>query len=760
MNEELVCIADIQNKIYEAGLFRPEEKVVLATKDCVLLEYFTGKAYSYRMVDLNTLKAKRLFSRQKPLAQDGYQRAIEKMLAKAPEPEAESAMTADGRKRAKELLRCLFVRILPEHGMALRDNQLSLSLAMLDALWEKKLALCEAEVGTGKTHAYILAAIVYRIFKASMQPTVISTSTIALQKAMTEEYIPQISDVLLEHRIINRPLTFAVRKGKSHYACDDRVRNYLSSIRHNNRPEDGILVETLTALFSGSCPIDLDCLPLSDYVKGRICVNHCHFHCDLSGICRYRNFLHKTQTVAYDFQIANHNLVLADILSQKGGRNRLLPQSGILIFDEAHKLLDAARQMYGMNFDAAELEQLVSSTYRSMGGISNRKKASLLCEELLRLNGLLFEVIKHEAGAHYDKGCQAFDFTAGTIGILNTLAAALNRLSVCFYLPGAGNTHKRLLNRIEHERAKLMILLDSSESICWLEYTGVSTCRLCTLPKALDFLLYEDIWNQEMPCMLTSGTLSIGGDFSHFMHRTGIDLLPQNRLLTVSKASPFDYENHALLYLPGDLPFPDVKNGDYMEKLLERLRELIRQSHGHTLVLFTSYRMMELVYQELSRPQAVNYPLFCMGKGRLETIGAFRRSGNGVLLASDSAGEGIDLPGDILSSLVVVRLPFPAPDPVSEYERTLYDDFQTYLSENIVPGMLIKLRQWIGRGIRRETDTCVFSILDSRAAGRYKNDILAALPDMAVTDRIDDVGRFMYEKKTDAYFELTQQPRI
>lgn len=171
-----------------------------------------------------------------------------------------------------------------------------------------------------------------------------------------------------------------------------------------------------------------------------------------------------------------------------------------------------------------------------------------------------------------------------------------------------------------------------------------------------------------IPCMLTSATLSIGGDFSHFMHQTGIDLLEQRRLLTVSKASPFDYENHALLYLPEDMPFPDTKNRIYMEAVL-------------------------------------------------------------------------------------VRLPFPTPDPVSEYERTLHDDFYSYLSERIVPDMLIKLRQWIGRGIRRETDTCVFSILDSRAAGRYKNDILAALPDMPVTDRIDDVGRFLLSHKDGSYFD-------
>lgn len=179
MNEELVCMADIQNKIYEAGLFRS---------------------------------------------------------------------------------------ILPKHRMVLRQNQLSLSLTMPDALWGNKLALCEAEVGTGKTHAYILAAIVYRLFQGNASPTVISTSTIALQKALTEEYIPQISAIL-----------------------------------HNSRPKDGALIDTLNALSMGASTIDLDALLLTDYVKSRICVKHCHFHCDLSTICGYRAFQRKTQTAAYDF---------------------------------------------------------------------------------------------------------------------------------------------------------------------------------------------------------------------------------------------------------------------------------------------------------------------------------------------------------------------------------------------------------------------------------------------------------------------------
>jgi ATP-dependent DNA helicase DinG len=168
------------------------------------------------------------------------------------------------------------------------------------------------------------------------------------------------------------------------------------------------------------------------------------------------------------------------------------------------------------------------------------------------------------------------------------------------------------------------------------------------------------------------------------------------------------------------------------------------------MILFTSYRMMEQVHAELCK-RITAFPLFRMGKGRLDAIDAFRKSGNGILCASDSAGEGIDLAGDILSSLIVVRLPFRAPDPVLEYEKTLYDDFYGYLNEVIVPGMLIKLRQWIGRGNAGKAIP-VFSILDSRANHRYKEDILAALPDMPVTHQLSDVEQFITSKKSEAYF--------
>lgn len=750
MNDEFtVCMADIRNKLHEAGLLRPDERIVLTTQSGILLEHFTGTAYSYRMVDIHTLNAKRLFSRPTPLTEAGYRRAIEKMAA---QPGSGGGFVQDHHTRASELLAHIFYDILPEYGLLLRENQLSLSLTMLEAMERQKVALCEAEVGTGKTHAYLMAAVIYRLFHAEGQSVVISTSTIALQKALTEEYIPQISGILLEHRIIEQPLTFAVRKGKNHYACDIRVKTYLFSVRHNNRPEDQGLVEVLTALFVGACSIDLDGLPLTDYVKERICVERCQGTCAFYSVCRYRTFLQRSNQREVDFQIANHNLVLADVLSRKGGRNRLLPEHGVLIFDEAHKLLEAARQMYGISFEDVELERVAASIYRATANRPERAEAVRLCEEMLGQNIVLFDIIKNATGIQYDHDCVEIVVTPYCMLSLKALSAVLKKLTVLFFTADRRDrVYKRLVSRLEQKREKLELLFEHGEFICWLEQTGVTACRLCALPRQLDSILYEDLWSRERPYLLTSATLSVGGNFSHFMHQTGIDLLGRKRILMASKASPFDYQSHTLLYLPQDMPFPDMRKQGYIEAVLVQLEELIGQSHGHTLALFTSYRMMEIVYRELST-RITAFPLFSMGKGQLGAIWDFRKSGNGVLLASDSAGEGIDLAGDILSSLVVVKLPFPTPDPVLEYEKSLYDDFHGYLSEVIVPSMLMKLRQWIGRGIRRETDTCVFSILDCRAGGRYRNDILATLPDMPVTDRIEDVGRFIRSNKPESYF--------
>lgn len=166
--------------------------------------------------------------------------------------------------------------------------------------------------------------------------------------------------------------------------------------------------------------------------------------------------------------------------------------------------------------------------------------------------------------------------------------------------------------------------------------------------------------------------MSVRGDFTHFRRNTGINFAPDRRIMETSKESPFDYKNHGMLYIPERMPFPNIRDGKYMEILMEEIKKIINATHGHTLILFTSYWLMERVFYGL-KEEISGYPLFMMGKGRLDVISNFRKSGNGVLFASDSAGEGIDLAGDILSSLIVVKLPFPVPDPVMEYQSRHFD---------------------------------------------------------------------------------------
>ena len=217
-----------------------------------------------------------------------------------------------------------------------------------------------------------------------------------------------------------------------------------------------------------------------------------------------------------------------------------------------------------------------------------------------------------------------------------------------------GSVFWRLFSRMGKILDKLDGLLHTEQFIYWLEYVGGMECQLCALPKQLDFILYEDLWGKEIPYILTSATLSVGGvgflsTFPIVLHAPRLiqslyrmkDALSLpychlrlqkirhstvtflDRIRTTSKTSPFDYQNHALLYLPEDMPFPDVRSLDYLNAVCGKVEALVQQTYGHTLILFTSYRMMGMVYQKLL-DRITDYPLFRMGKGRLEVIKAFR----------------------------------------------------------------------------------------------------------------------------------------
>ena len=251
------------------------------------------------------------------------------------------------------------------------------------------------------------------------------------------------------------------------------------------------------------------------------------------------------------------------------------------------------------------------------------------------------------------------------------------------------------------------------------------------------------------PIILTSGTLAVGRDFHRFKEETG--LMADGRVTESVSASPFDYKANCLLYLP--LHPPEQADSGYVDELAAEIAALLDACWGHALVLFTSYAAMSAVKERLKGQTP--YPLFTMGRNAVHTMEQFKGQPGSVLLATGAAWEGFDFPGDCVSLLIIPRLPFSRPDALKEKKRAEYPTLRAFIKAVVVPEMQIKLKQGFGRAIRTETDTCVVAILDERSTPgqRHHEAMLAALPDIKITDSLEDVVEFIYRLKGPDYFK-------
>ena len=216
--------------------------------------------------------------------------------------------------------------------------------------------------------------------------------------------------------------------------------------------------------------------------------------------------------------------------------------------------------------------------------------------------------------------------------------------------------------------------------------------------------------------------------------------------------SPFCYKENCLLYIPEHLRPMKKGSREEAEQLAGQIRDLVCSTYGHTLVLFTSYTLMGNVHQ-LLRDQ-IPFPMVQVWRNSQEEIARFKKMENAVLFAAGSCWEGVDFPGDMVSSLIIVKLPFSVPDPIHEAQKEQYRSLESYIQTIVVPDMQKKLRQGFGRAIRTEQDTCVVSILDHRTAkkGRYRSDVLEALPKCQMAERIEEVENFIRSRKVERYY--------
>ena len=622
----------------------------------------------------------------------------------------------------------IFREILPRRGMAVREEQIALCHEVLDTLYNKEISLCEAGVGIGKTLAYLVACILWQMHRPNQlkMPVVISTSSVALQDAILNEYLPDLSAVLLAEGIITAPITAVVRKGKERFVCDARLAERQAKAISKGQRQKGSLRMAENVL-------DLDHIPgLSRYDRCRICVpQSCPRDCFLRLDCRYQQYLRDSRKP--DIQICNHNYLLANASHRLEERPLLLRQYQALVVDEAHKLPDAARQMYTETLSAQDMDDLCSLLQQAhFKGLSKRLRTVFLTLSI--------------------SCAPSFAMPKRKISIPFSLtpfrqAAIADCINLLQYIGSQPNMPHYLQYRLaETESLLRLFLLDVPTRILYLEFSADGQPTFCAASNRVPQLLRSALWNTREPTILTSGTLTAAGDFDHTEQLLGLAAYAPLRHFRAE--SPFNYRKKCLLYIPARRAAAVPEN----QYLADQIVRLTAACHGHALVLFTSYRQMRNVYDALGG--RLMFPVFQAGRGQNRSIQQFRQSGNGVLFAAGSCWEGIDFPGDMVSLLIIPKLPFPIPDPVGDYEQQKYPTLREYITAEIIPEMQKKLRQGFGRAIRTEQDSCVVALLDERAAtgAKYHNAALAALPTCPTTSKIEDVEQFIREQKRPDYF--------
>lgn len=633
-------------------------------------------------------------------------------------------------EKAHEEIDYIFKTLLPQRGMAERPEQIRLCHSILDAMLDGSIALCDAGTGIGKTFAYLTAGILHGKCRAAegkpQRPILISTSSIALQSAIQKEYLPLLSSVLLSEGLISAPIEAVIRKGKAHYACDARLERRVRQVEGSHKNP-----AARQALHTAWHVLDLDQLSgMSSYDRERICVpKRCN--CRRKD-CRYRCFLDACQSGQYTVQICNHNLLLADLIHRSQKKKSILPDSAAIIIDEAHKLPETARQMFGVTLNAQDFAELIRSLHVERYVLA----AELLSEAVEPLAEKLSLPV--EEGAGFDAYQMFLERPHQVLTV------------ICRQLEGLLTRETwRLLSAVASTVS--LFYLGNPEMIFYAADDDHGGSMLCGTVSELAAQLQATLWRQEQPIVLTSGTLAVGKDFSRF--RTATGLTGERPVMETVCPSPFDYQHNCLLYLPTD-PIP-LDAADYYDRLAAQIRQLAAASHGHALVLFTSYLAMSAVKERL-QAAALPYPVFTMGRRPARTLAAFRAATGSILLATGAAWEGLDFAGDGVSLLIIPRLPFAYPDAVKEKEREDYPNLREFLSSVVVPEMQIKLRQGFGRAIRTETDTCAVAMLDPRAARgrRYFQSMVEALPEMPVTGSLRAVEQFYRDRKGAGYFRL------
>ena len=609
-----------------------------------------------------------------------------------------------------------------KNGLQRRDGQIEMSGEITQAIMDNKSLAVEAEVGIGKSIAY-LVPLVLQFFRERKQ-MVIATSTITLQEQLERDIIKVLE-------VLGVRADVEIAKGMKNYICLKRFQNFVREhsdyIRTYDRAKYGL--QTRTDVY------------VSEDVWNKICITSCGekcSDCQFRKICEYSLMRERIRNND-EIVICNQNMLVSHFIKEESSEGIFKPDFSTLVVDEAHNLENNFRDAFTTAYSQKEISNEV------LKATENRKNIlSSRIVEIIQMVDDFFKYLKYDI--HQQQSRSIDDMRTYYYRPIREVRKLVLRIRSAM-LEIEMRTNRRL-NCLQMFRN-----LGNKNFLVWLSTekgVRINACKK-NIRKEIGRLLFTSTRRT----ILTSGTITSQNSgtlkerYQYFMDSLGC---PDNVCVSEPKKSPFDFDKHTMLYVSNKLPCPNKRNRNkYRNEAISEIVKLLEVTHGKALILFTAKDDRDYVFKKLSN-MGLPYKIMVQSSDSSQEhrLERFQNNVNSVILGTGAYWEGINIKGESLSQVIIFKLPFPVPDPITEYKMA---NKECPLLEVAVPEMIIKLKQGAGRLIRSSEDKGIVSILDPRVSSRlktaYREDTLASLPEKNSTEDISELKEFWNSIKGD-----------
>lgn len=599
-----------------------------------------------------------------------------------------------------------------------RATQVQMANAVQKVLEEERHLMVEADTGVGKSIAYLVPSILWAV--RNKKKVVISTNTINLQEQLLYKDLP------LLRKVIPYPFNVVLVKGRANYLClrrFQRVDEEGQLVPSEYRLQIKRLARWSKKTTDGSLSDLKEEVPQE--LWDEVC---CQLDNCLGKKCPFYDacFFQKARSQIYkaDLLIVNHHLFFSDLALRQIGKN-ILPNYDAVILDEAHFVEDVSTQHLGFEISNLGVKYLLNKLYnpKLTKGIliyMQESKAIQIVDELHRLceiffNNLYERLQKVESGIiRLTKPGEIPDILGPKLmGLYKELRQIKDRVRE--------DDMKQEISQYIRRTEELVGALSEFRNLTrigyvyWMELEENKYHRIVlqSYPIIVSSQLKTLLFDSVKTVILTGATLSVNKSFEYFRSRLGIGEVEELRL-----GSSFNYKEQMKIYVPRDMPSPkDLE--EYKEALVEKIKKYLDYTGGKAFVLFTNYKLMKEIYEEVAprlKKKGINSFVQGGGLSRHTMLQKFRKDIDSVLFGTDSFWTGVDVEGEALSNVIITRLPFAVPDHPLIQARIDYIEEQggNAFMDYSLPQAIIKLRQGVGRLIRSRTDKGIIVILDTR----------------------------------------------